>query len=147
MTSQGITCVAGGSLTAGPAGLALVEHAICRTTAAAPPGRAWCIETAAPGWFVFRRRQDSQVLTVSGRNDTEVILAATAPGTRHHWRIIPYPERGNVVIISRVTGLALTAGTPAEGRPSPVGLTAYHGAATQHWSFTDRKGASHAFQP
>ena len=80
-------------------------------------------------------------------DNTPIMLTAVPPDTRHHWRIVPYPERGNVVIISRVTGLALTAGSPDADRPAPVGLTAYHGAATQHWSFTHHPGADMPFNP
>jgi hypothetical protein len=51
-------------------------------------------------------------------DDAVVMLTARTQGTRRHRRIIPYPERRNVVIISRVTGLALTAAPPDEaGQP------------------------------
>jgi hypothetical protein len=147
MTGQGITCVAGGSLTAAQTRVTVLDHPAGLAVATALAGHTWRVETAAPGWFVFRHQPSGQIVTVSGRGNTSVILAAATSGTRHHWRIIPYPERRSVVIISRVTGLALTAGSPDAGRSAPVGLTAYHGAAAQHWSFTHHPGASHAFQP
>jgi hypothetical protein len=145
MSSQCITCVAGGLLTIAEADVT-VEHAADWTMTAAPAGHTWHVATAAPGWFAFRCHRTGQLLTVSGRDDTVVMLTAAAGDTRHHWRIIPYPERGDVVIISRVTGLALTAGSPNADRSAPVGLIAYHGAATQHWSLTDHPGASNSVQ-
>jgi len=42
-------------------------------------------------------------------DDALVMLTARTQGTRRHWRIIPYPELRDVVIISPVTVLALTA--------------------------------------
>ena len=146
MTGQGITCVAGGSLTALLTGLTVLEHPADRAVATALADHTWRVETAAPGWSVFRYEPSGQIVTVSGRDNSSVVLAAATSGTRHKWRIIPYPERRSVVIISRATGLALTAGSPDAGTPAPVGLTAYHGAATQHWSFTEHPGASHAVQ-
>jgi hypothetical protein len=139
VTSQDIVCAAGGLLIAVAGRLTVVDKAD-QTTAGAPLDAAWHVETAAPGWFVFRHEPSGQVPAVSRRNDTEVTLVTIAEGTRHHWRIIRYPERGNAVIISRVTGLALTAGTSDGGRPPPVGLTDYCGAVTQHWSFTTHLG-------
>lgn len=136
MTGQGITCVAGGSLTVALTKLTVLDHPADRAVATALAGHTWHVETAAPGWFVFRYQPSAQIVTVSGRDNSSVVLAVATTGTCHHWRIIPYPERRSVVIISRVTGLALTAGSPDAGRSAPVGLTAYHGAAAQHWSFT-----------
>lgn len=141
MTGQGITCVAGGSLTAALTRLTVLDRPAGRAMATALAGHTWRVETAAPGWFVFRYQPSGQVVTVSGRDNTSVILAAATSGTRHHWRIISYPERRSAVIISRATGLALTAGSPDAGRSAPVELTAYHGAAAQHWSFTHHPGA------
>jgi hypothetical protein len=119
MTGQGITCVAGGSLTAALTRLTVLGHPAGRAAATARAGHSWRVETAAPGWFVFRHQPSGQVVTVSGRDNTSVILAAATSGTRHHWRIIPYPERRSVVIISRVTGLALTAGPPGDRAALP----------------------------
>ena len=144
MTSHDISCAAGGSLTAAPAGLTIVERMAGQPTAAAPANPAWRVETVAVGWFAFRSRPSGQVLAVADDDNTLVILTAVPQGTRHHWRIVPYPQRGNVVIISRVTGLALTAASPDECRSAPVGLTAYHGAVAQHWSFTDHRGGTDA---
>jgi hypothetical protein len=146
MTSHDITCAAGGWLMATPTSLTVVQHPIRPPMASAPAGPVWRVETTAPGWVTFCCRSSGRVLVVSGLDDTLVVLAATAEGTRHHWRIISYPERGNVVIISRVTGLALTAGSPGAGGSASVRLTAYHGAAAQHWSFTDPQGGTDASQ-
>jgi Ricin-type beta-trefoil lectin domain-like len=147
MTSHDITCAAGGWLTATPASLTVVQCPIARPMASAPASPVWRVETTAPGWFTVCCRSSGQVLVVSGQDDTLVVLAATAEGTRHHWRIIPYPERGSVVIISRMTGFVLTAGSPGAGRSAPVRLAAYHGAAAQHWSLTDPQGGTDAIQP
>ena len=146
MTNHDITCAAGGFLTAIPTCLTVVERPIRRPMASTPASPAWRVETTAPGWFTFSCRSSGQVLVVSGQDGTLVVLAATAEGTRHHWRIIPYPERGSVVIISRMTGLVLTAGSPDGGGSAPVRLAVYHGAAAQHWSFTDPQGGTDAIQ-
>ena len=148
MTSQGITCIAGGLLTAARAGLTVVEHAAGRTMTTPPPDRAWRVETATPGWFVFRCQPAGQVLTVSGRDDDlQVVLAATATG-------YPPPLADHPLSRARKHGhhqpgdrTRPHSGHTRAGRPPPVGLTAYHGAATQHWSFTDHQGGTHAIWP
>jgi hypothetical protein len=145
MTSQGISCVAGGVLTSAATGITVVEHPAGWIMASAD--HSWRVEADTQSWFVIRSERSDHVLTVSSFDETELILAALPHSTRHHWRIISYPERGDVVIISRVTGLALTAGSPEAGRPASVGLTAYRGAATQHWSFTGHPGRLHADRP
>jgi hypothetical protein len=145
MTSNDITCAAGGSLTASSAGVS-VEDPVARPDTAVPRSPGWRVETAAPGWLALRCQLSGQVLAVSGQDDTLLILTAAPQGTRHHWRIIPYPERRSVVIISRATGLVRTAGSSDAGRPARVALTAYHGAAAQHWSFIDHRGGTDATQ-
>jgi hypothetical protein len=124
MTGQGITCVAGGSLTAALTRLTVLDHPAGRAVAAALPSHTWCVETAA-------RAGSSSVISHPGRSSpcpavtTRRLSSWPRPRARHHWRIIPHPERRSAVIISRVTGLALTAGSPDAGRSAPVGLTAY----------------------
>jgi hypothetical protein len=147
MVRNDITCAAGGSLIVAPTGLTVVDDSVGQPMATVPRSRGWRVETAAPDWFDFRCQSSGQVLAVCGQDDASVILTVATHGTRHYWRIIPYPERRSAVIISRVTGLALTAGSPTEGRSAPVGLTAYHGAVSQHWSFTDHQGGTDAIQP
>jgi hypothetical protein len=137
MTSHDISCATGGSLTAAPAGPTVAERIAGQPTVAAPARPAWRVKTAAPGWFTFRSHPSGHVLADADDDDTLVILTAIAQGTRHHWRIIPSPERRDVVIIRRVTGLALTAAPPHECQPARVGHTTYNGAVSKHWSFTD----------
>jgi hypothetical protein len=147
MTSHDITCAAGGFPDAIPTCLTVVER---------PSAYRWPVRHLRPAWRWRQQRRAGlpslpPVIRPASRQSpaqdgTLVVLAATAEGTRHHWRIIPTPERG-AVIISRMTGLVLTAGSPDAGGSAPVRLAVYHGAAAQHWSFTDPQGGTDAIQP
>jgi hypothetical protein len=147
MTSHDITCAAGGWLTATPASLTVGQRPIRPPMASASASPVWRVETTAPGWFTFCCRSSGQVLVVSGQDDTLVVLAATAEGTRHHWRIIPYPGRGSVVDRQPGDGACAYGRLTRSGPFGPVRLAAYHGAAAQHWSLTDPQGGTDAIQP
>jgi hypothetical protein len=66
MTGQGITCVAGGSLTAALTRLTVIDHPAGRAGAAALPSHTWCGD-GSPGWFVFCNQPSGQIVTVSRR--------------------------------------------------------------------------------
>jgi len=115
----------------------MMVHAGRKATIATPTRCVWRTEREFADWVTIRWQESGPFLTVSNLDETRVVLRDQVQVRRQHWKIIPYPEHSSSVIISRVTGFALTAGSSAEVLQWPVALAAYHGGTTQHWSLAN----------
>ena len=116
------------------------------------PVRAWRRHLRLPGGPVDScgcSRGPSRVVNPLAANDAGADHRSagqlpTQPGTRQSLAKLPRRSRCTGGSRQRTThasagsqGLSLTAASPDECRSARVGLTAYHGAVSQHWSFTD----------